>query len=106
MAFTAYHYLNGSTTVKNTLLAAGDGANNIKSITISNNRSGNIDHTLDLYLQKDETIFYFLKNVYMPKGSTLHLDNESMLSFDNSFNGYDLNLELASGDIVTVMIKK
>ena len=110
MAFTAYHNITGSTGVDIELLTPGDGASNIKSITISNTRASN-DATVSLFIQDDPigaatNTFYMLSTVVIPFNSSLLLDNNDMLSFDNGPSGYGLYMTVGSSDTLDVMINR
>ena len=94
---------NITTTLTQDLLAAGDGINNAKSITISNTEASN-DALVDLFLNKKEDNFYILKSVLVPNGSTLVLSQEDNISFDNSSGGFSLRIK--STENVDVIIKK
>tara|TARA_R100000742_G_C4250222_1_gene68618 strand:- start:141 stop:482 length:342 start_codon:yes stop_codon:yes gene_type:complete len=113
MAFTPYHKITGSTGVHVELLAAGDNANNIKSITLTNIHA-TADATVSLSIVKlsdfsdknTEEIYYLLSTIAIPSDTVLLLDNTSMLSFDNSTGGYSLFITVGSSDTVDVLIRK
>ena len=110
MAFTAYHNITGSSGVNIDLLTPGDGASNIKSILIANTHA-TADATVSLFIQDDPasgaaSTFYMLSTVAIPSDTSLLLDNNDMLSFDNGTNGYGLYLTVGSSDTLDVMIKK
>ena len=110
MAFTAYHNITGSTGVNVELLAPGDGASNIKSILIANTHV-TADATVSLFIQNDPTsaaasTFYMLSTVAIPSDTSLLLDSNDMLSFDNGPNGYGLYLTVGSSDTLDVMINR
>ena len=110
MAFTAYHNVLGSTGVNQTLLTPGDGASNIKSILIANTHA-TADATVSLFIQNDPTTvaastFYMFKTVAIPSDTSLLLDSNDMLSFDNGPNGYGLYLTVGATDTLDVMIKR
>ena len=88
---------NITTTLTQDLLAAGDGINNAKSITIANVDSSN-DAKVDLFLNKKESNFYILKEVLIPQGSTLVLRPEDNIVFNNSTTGFSLRIQVDSGD--------
>ena len=110
MAFTAYHNILGSSGVNKTLLNPGDGASSIKSILIANTHA-TADATVSLFIQNNPTsgstsTFYMLSTVAIPSDTSLLLDSNDMLSFDNGPNGYGLYLTVGSSDTLDVMIKK
>ena len=111
MAFTPYHNILGASGVHAQLLAPGDNAGSIKSITLTNVHATN-DATVSLSIVKlssssslntSET-YYLLSTVAIPSDTALLLDNSSMLSFDNSISGYSLFITVGSGDTVDVAI--
>ena len=112
MAFTPLHNITGSTGVHVELLAPGDNASEISSITLSTIHASN-DATVSLSIVKlsdssdlnaSET-YYILHTIAIPAKTTLLLDNTSMLAFDNSVSGYSLFITVGSGDTVDVKIK-
>ena len=110
MAFTAYHNITGSTGVNVELIAPGENAGTIKSIVIANTHA-TADATVSLFIQDDPTAaaaktFYILSTVAIPSDTSLLLDNSSVLSFDNSSNGYGLYLTVGSSDTLDVMINR
>ena len=110
MAFTAYHNITGSSGVDIELLAPGDGANDIKSILIANIHA-TADATVSLFIQDDPTAattstFYMLSTVAIPSDTSLLLDSNDMLSFDNELSGYGLYLTVGGSDTLDVMIKR
>ena len=110
MAFTPYHNITGSTGVDVELLKPGDGASNIKSILITNIHA-TADATVSLFIQDNPTAaaastFYMLSTVAIPPDTSLLLDNNSMLSFNNNTNGYGLYMTVGSSDTLNVLIKQ
>ena len=110
MAFTPYHNITGSTGVDVELIAPGENAGTIKSIMIANTHA-TADATVSLFIQDDPTAataktFYILSTVAIPSDTSLLLDNSSVLSFDNSSNGYGLYLTVGSSDTLDVMINR
>tara|TARA_R100001377_G_scaffold61732_1_gene37693 strand:- start:552 stop:902 length:351 start_codon:yes stop_codon:yes gene_type:complete len=111
MAFTPYHNVLGETGVHVQLLAPGDNAGDIKSISLANVHA-TADATVSLSIARlssssslnaSET-YYLLSTVAIPSDTTLLLDNSSMLSFDNSVSGYSLFITVGSSDTVDVAI--
>lgn len=110
MAFTPYHNITGSTGVDVELLKPGDGASNIKSILITNIHA-TADATVSLFIQDNPTAaaastFYIISTIAIPSDTSLLLDNSTVLSFDNSSNGYGLYLTVGSSDTLDVMINR
>ena len=110
MAFTPYRNINGSTGVTVELIAPGENAGTIRSIMIANTHA-TADATVSLFIQDDPTAaaastFYILSTVAIPSDTSLLLDNSSVLSFDNSSNGYGLYLTVGSSDTLDVMINR
>jgi len=100
---------NITTTLTKELLAAGDGINNIKYITIANVDSSN-DAKVDLFLNKKEDNFHILSQVLVPQGNTLILGPEDNITFDNSSTGFSLRIQVDNGSsaaaAVDVIIKR
>ena len=94
MAFTPYHNITGSTGVDVELIAPGENVGEIRSIMIANTHA-TADATVSLFIQNDPTAaatstFYILSTIAIPSDTSLLLDNNTVLSFDNSSNGYGL----------------
>ena len=110
MAFTPYHNITGSTGVDVELIAPGENVGTIKSIMITNTHA-TADATVTLFIEDDPTaaaasIFKILSTVAIPSDTSLLLDNRSVLSFDNSSDGYGLYLTVGSSDTLDVMINR
>ena len=108
MAFTAYHNITGSTGVDVELIAPGEDIGAIRSIMVTNTHA-TADATVSLFIQNDPTAaavstFYILSTVAIPSDTSLLLDNSTVLSFDNSSNGYGLYLKVGSSDTLDVLI--
>ena len=105
MAFTAYHKITGSTGVDVELLAPGSGVNNIRSIMITNVHA-TTEATVSLFLQKkvSSTSYFIIHTIAVPADSSLLLDDKALLGFDNSENGYGLNITVGSSDTVDVLL--
>ena len=110
MAFKPYHNISGSDGIEVELLAPGDGANDVKSILIANTHTAII--TVSLFIQNNpstaiaSSTFYMLKNVAVGIGTSLLLDSNDMLSFDNSANGFGLYIQVGSSDTADVFITR
>ena len=105
MAFTPYHKITGSTGETIQLIAPGDGANNIKSIMITNIHA-TADATVSLYIFQSTTSYYILSTVAIPSDTSLLLDDSNTLSFNNSTSGYGLAITVGSSDTVDVLINR
>ena len=110
MAFTAYHNITGSTGINVELIAPGENVGTIRSIMVTNTHA-TADATVSLFIQDDPTAaaastFYILSTVAIPSDTSLLLDNSTVLSFDNSSNGYGLYLTGGSSDTLDVMINR
>ena len=108
MAFTPYHNITGSTGVDVELIAPNEGVGSISSILITNTHATN-DATVTLFIEDDPTaaaasIFKILSTVAIPSDTSLLLDNSSVLSFDNSSNGFGLYVTVGSSDTLDIMI--
>ena len=90
--FQNYHNINTATNGQNIPLAyRGDNASSIKFISICNTDTHDIIISLQL-LNNLNVGFYILRKVVIPNGVTLLLNDRNILSFDNSLDGYSLNL--------------
>jgi len=83
---TRYHNLVGTTATTIELLPPNSKVGSINSITISN-ASNTYSSTVSLFIQDDpssgaKSTFYLFRNIVIPTGVTLLLDNSSMLNFD------------------------
>jgi len=110
VAFTAYHNITGSTGVDVELIAPGENVGGIRSIMITNTHI-TADATISLFIQNDPigavtSTFYILSTIAIPSDTSLLLDNSTILSFDNSSNGYGLYLTVGSSDTLDVMINR
>ena len=110
MAFTPYHNVTGSTGVDVELIAPNENVGAIRSIMITNTHA-TADATVSLFIQDDPTAavastFYIISTVAIPSDTSLLLDNNTVLSFDNSSDGYGLYLTVGSSDTLDVMINR
>jgi hypothetical protein len=105
MAFTRYHNVTGSTGVDVELLAPGSGANDIKSIMITNvHASADATVTLFLYQASSASTYNIIHTVAIPADTSLLLDDSALLSFTNSASGYGLYTTVGSSDTVDILI--
>ena len=85
------------------LLNPGDGVNSINSILITNTHDTN-EAIVSLFLQNSPSsgtpkTFFIIKNLAIPKGVSLLLDEPSMLSFNNSSStGFGLFATIGASD--------
>ena len=105
MAFVAYHKITGSTGVDVELLAPGAGVNNLRSIMITNVHA-TADATVSLFFQKNTVSYFIIHTVAIPADSSLLIDNGSLVSFDNSTEGYGLNVTVGSSDTVDILLNR
>ena len=110
MAFTPYHNITGSTGVDVELIAPNENVGAIRSIMITNTHA-TADATVSLFIQDDPTAaaastFYIISTIAIPSDTSLLLDNNTVLSFDNSSDGYGLYLTVGSSDTLDVMINR
>lgn len=108
MALTRYHNLSGATAVNTELLAPGDGASNIRSITITNTHASAVG-TLSLLIQDNpasgaSSTYYLIKKIKIPVGASLLINDKGLLSFDNSTGGFGLYSETGATDTFDVII--
>ena len=112
MAFTPYHNLAGATSRRTELLAVGDiPREKIKAILAANTHA-TADATLDIYLFKESTTtseakyYYIVKNLSIPVGTALLIENDDLLNFDNSSEGYSLQTYTGGSDTIDIHIKR
>ena len=108
MAFTRYHNITGSSGVDIELVPPDEPLKKpISSITITNTHA-TADATVTLFIHSDALgkTYHILHTVAVPADTSLLLDNSSVLSFDNSSDGYGLYLKVGSSDTLDVMINR
>ena len=94
---------NITTTLTQNLLSAGDKVSDARSITLSNVDSTN-DAFVDLFLNQGDNNYYILKNVLIPLGSTLVLNEKDNISFNNSSSGFSLRIKVDDGNTTAVAV--
>ena len=94
---------NITTVLTQNLLAVGDNINNAKYISIANVDASNTAK-VDLFLNKGDNNYYLLKNVEIPKETTLVLTKEDNIAFDNSANGFSLRMQVDNGSTTAVPV--
>ncbi len=100
MAATLQH--NITTVLTQTLLSAGDRVQ-VNNITLANVDSSN-DAKVDLFLNKEDNNYYILKEVLIPIGSTLVLNKNDNISFNNNSNGFSLRIQVDDGITTAVAV--
>jgi len=107
MAFTPYHNVLGSSGVDTQLLAPGVGVGNIRSIMLTNVHA-TADATVTLYLYQASTAskYNIIHTIAIPADTSLLLDDNSLLSFDNSASGYGLYVTVGASDTVDILINQ
>ena len=104
---SVYVSVDGADGIDVELLAPGANINNIKSILFSNTDSAAI--TVSLFIQDSPALgvnntVYLIKTLEIPQSVSFLFDEEKMLKFNNSINGYGLYVTVGSGDTMDVMI--
>mgnify|MGYP003140136260 FL=1 len=94
---------NITTVLTQNLLAAGDNVSNAKYISIANVDASNTAK-VDLFLNKGDNNYYLLKNVEIPKETTLVLTENDNIAFDNSANGFSLRIQVDNGSTTAVPV--
>ena len=93
---------NLSTVLTTELLTAGDEINDIKNISIAN---VDLDSAIiNLFLNKGDNNYYLIKGYRLTPGSTLFLNKDNNIAFDNSNDGFSLRTQVQddSGAAVSV----
>jgi len=94
---------NITTIVTQNLLAAGDNVSSAKYISIANVDASNTAK-VDLFLNKGDDDYYLLKNVEIPKETTLVLTKDDNIAFDNSTSGFSLRIQVDNGSTTAVPV--
>tara|TARA_X000001382_G_scaffold121347_1_gene103576 strand:+ start:683 stop:1003 length:321 start_codon:yes stop_codon:yes gene_type:complete len=94
---------NITTVLTQNLLAAGDNVSNAKYISIANVHAS-ATAKVDLFLNKGDNNYYLLKNVEIPKETTLVLTQNDNIAFDNSTNGFSLRIQVDNGSTTAVPV--
>ena len=94
---------NITTVLTQNLLAAGDDVSNAKYISVANVQ-GILTAKVDLFLNKGDNNYYLLKNVEIPKETTLVLTQNDNIAFDNSSNGFSLRIQVDDGSTTAVPV--
>mgnify|MGYP003317562569 CR=1 FL=1 len=100
-----YHNVTGSTGLDVELIAAGLNVASIGSIAITNTSSSvEASVSIKLFKDSDGSTFQMISNVAIPVGTTLILDDQSLLRFDNSRRGFGLFASVASDTVCDILI--
>ena len=94
---------NITTVLTQNLLAVGDNVSDAKYISIANVDASNTAK-VDLFLNKGDNNYYLLKNVEIPKETTLVLTENDNIAFDNSANGFSLRIQVDNGSTTAVPV--
>ncbi len=94
---------NITTVLTQDLLAVGDNVSDAKYISIANVDASNTAK-VDLFLNKGDNNYYLLKNVEIPKETTLVLTENDNIAFDNSANGFSLRIQVDNGSTTAVPV--
>jgi|TARA_R110002167_G_C12229740_1_gene609662 hypothetical protein len=95
---------NITTVLTQDLLAVGEDINNVKYISIAN---VDLDSAIvSLFLNKGDNNYYLIKGHRLTPGSTLYLNKDNNIGFDNSVGGFSLRAQIQddSGAAVSVDI--
>ena len=83
---------NLSTVLTTELLTAGDEINDIKNISIAN---VDLDSAIiNLFLNKGDNNYYLIKSSRLTPGSTMFLNKDNNIVFDNSTSGFSLRTQV------------
>ena len=84
------------------MLTVGDEINNVKYISMSN---VDLDSAIiNLFLNKGDDNYYLIKGYRLTPGSTLYLNKDNNIAFDNGVDGFSLRTQIQddSGSAVSV----
>tara|TARA_R100000544_G_C2165167_1_gene29552 strand:- start:11 stop:328 length:318 start_codon:yes stop_codon:yes gene_type:complete len=83
---------NITTVLTQDLLAAGDNVSNANYISMSN---VDLDSAIiNLFLNKGDENYYLIKGYRLTPGSTLYLNKDNNIVFDNSTSGFSLRTQI------------
>tara|TARA_R110000803_G_scaffold85633_1_gene151940 strand:+ start:1089 stop:1394 length:306 start_codon:yes stop_codon:yes gene_type:complete len=85
------------------LLQVGDNVNDIKYISITNTSNNNV--FVSLFLNKGDNNYYLLYKKKITIGSTLTLNKDNNISFDNTTNGFSLRAKLEAGTVDVIITR-
>ena len=93
---------NITTALTKDLLTVGDEVNNVKYISMSN---VDLDSAIiNLFLNKGDDNYYLIKGYRLTPGSTLYLNKDNNIAFNNGVDGFSLRTQIQddSGSAVSV----
>ena len=93
---------NITTVLTKNLLTAGENVNDVKRISIANI---DLDSAIiNLFLNKEDNNYYLVKGYRLTPGSTLYLNENNNIIFNNTVNGFSLRIQAQddSGAAVSV----
>ena len=93
---------NITTVLTKELLKAGDGVSNAKCVSIANVDSDSA--IVNLLLNKASNNYYLIKGYRLTPGSTLYLNKDNNIAFDNSNNGFSLRTQVQSDSGAAVSV--
>ena len=93
---------NITTILTQNLLTSGDDVSGAKYISIANVDSDSA--IINLFLNKGDNNYYLIKGYRLTPGSTLFLNKDNNIAFDNSNDGFSLRTQVQddSGAAVSV----
>ena len=93
---------NITTVLTQDLLTVGDNVSNAKYISIANVDSDSA--IINLFLNKGDNNYYLIKGYRLTPGSTLYLNKDNNIAFDNSTNGFSLRIQVDNGSTSAVPV--
>ena len=93
---------NITTVLTQNLLASGDNISNAKYISMANVDSDSA--IINLFLNKGDNNYYLIKGYRLTPGSTLYLNKENNIAFDNSTSGFSLRTQIQDDNGVAVSV--
>ena len=93
---------NITTVLTQDLLAVGDNVSNAKYISIANVDSDSA--IINLFLNKGDNNYYLIKGYRLTPGSTLYLNKDNNIAFDNSTNGFSLRTQVQDDSASAVSV--
>ena len=93
---------NITTVLTQDLLTVGDNVNNAKYISIANVDSDSA--IINLFLNNGDNNYYLIKGYRLTPGSTLYLNKENNIAFDNSTSGFSLRTQIQDDNGVAVSV--
>ena len=93
---------NITTVLTQNLLTSGDNVSDAKHVSVANVDSDSA--IINLFLNKGDNNYYLIKGHRLTPGSTLFLNKDNNIAFDNSNDGFSLRTQVQddSGAAVSV----